>query len=72
MDNSRNDLDRLHKDILNLTDETHEIYDQVTLLRIDVAKLNVELSIKAGIWGLVAGTVPVVIVLAINFLKGSP
>ncbi len=39
----------------------NKIQEQITLVRIDIAKLKV----KSGIWGLFGGLIPVVITIAI-------
>ena len=44
-----------------------KIQEQLTLIRIDVAKLKV----KSGIWGVIGGCVPVIILIAIYFIRGS-
>lgn len=42
-----------------------EIKTELTLVRIEIAKLKV----KAGIWGVVGGAVPVAIALAIMYME---
>ena len=42
------------------------IEEQLTQLRIDVAKLK----LRAGIWGLAAGAIPIAVTLGIAFLTG--
>ena len=41
-----------------------KLQEQITLVRIEIAKLKV----KSGIWGVIGGTIPVVIFIAIYFL----
>lgn len=40
---------------------------EVVLLRVGVAKL----SVKCGVWGLVGGSIPVLIMLAIIVIRGN-
>jgi hypothetical protein len=64
--------------LLQLEQDTHkldkheaclqEVKRLVTDLRIDVAQLKV----KAGIWGLIGGIIPVAIGLGVWLLKGKP
>ncbi len=42
-----------------------KVNDRLTDVRIEIAKLKV----KAGIWGVIGGAVPVLIMLAIYFLR---
>ena len=41
-----------------------KLQEQITLVRIEIAKLKV----KSGIWGVIGGTIPIVILLAIYFI----
>jgi len=41
-----------------------KLQEQLTVVRIEIAKLKV----KSGIWGVIGGTIPVVIVIAIYFI----
>ena len=47
-----------------LNEHFTKIQEQLTLIRIDIAKLKV----KSGIWGVIGGCVPVVILIAIYFV----
>jgi len=53
------DKERLFEEMEKLDARLHVLNDQVTLLRIDVGKL----SVKAGIWGALAGAATVAIPL---------
>ena len=44
-----------------------KLQEQLTQVRIEIAKLKV----KSGIWGVIGGSVPVVILIAIYFLARS-
>ena len=49
-----------------ISKDLHEIHEKVTRLRIEVA----ELKIKASVWGVIGGCIPVAIMIAIEiFLK---
>uniref|UniRef100_A0A6M3L3R2 Uncharacterized protein n=1 Tax=viral metagenome TaxID=1070528 RepID=A0A6M3L3R2_9ZZZZ len=41
-----------------------KLQEQLTLVRIEIAKLKV----KSGIWGVIGGTIPVIILIAIYFI----
>ena len=41
-----------------------KLYEQLTQVRIEIAKLKV----KSGIWGVIGGAIPVVILVAIYFI----
>ena len=48
--------------------KSHEkLQEEVTLLRIDVAKLKVQ----SGVWGLLAGAIPVAILVVLLLVKGA-
>ena len=53
---------------MNIEEKVDKIYEQVTQLRIDVAKLK----IKAGIWGALSGAIPVLLGLSIWIIKTLP
>jgi len=53
------------KELENLSDENKE-------LKSEVAKISIELSqlqVKAGLWGGLAGAIPIIIVLLLKLLK---
>ena len=44
-----------------------KLQEQLTIVRIEIAKLKV----KSGIWGVIGGTIPVVILIAMYFITRS-
>ncbi len=48
------------------TDNQKEIYKQLDHIRVEIAQLKV----KAGIWGLIGGVVPVAVMLGVWILRG--
>lgn len=45
----------------------NKLQEQITLVRIEIAKLKV----KSGIWGIIGGCIPVAIMIAIYFMVRS-
>lgn len=50
-----------------INDHFAKVQEQFALLRVDIAQLKV----KSGIWGVIGGTIPVVILIAIYFIVRS-
>jgi len=47
----------------------HELTDKVNTITVDLAKLQMELHIKSGFWGVLGGVATVLLYLAIHLLS---
>lgn len=66
----KNDIDRIYSTMKDVSHDVKSQNNEIILLRVAFGRLETEMKIRSGIWGLVAGAIPVAIMLAINFLKG--
>lgn len=53
-------------DLENLRSDLEMIRADVAVIRLEIAQLKV----KAGVWGLLGGAIPVIVALLMQFIKG--
>lgn len=63
------ELKRLNHTMRELSDEIQQIHkDEITPIKIEIAQLK----IKAGVWGLMGGAIPALIIILLKYLQESP
>lgn len=55
-------------ELRSLNTTLNRITEEQTRLRIEVERLKMQ----AGLWGLLAGGIPVILALAVHWIKGAP
>jgi hypothetical protein len=70
-------IDEIKRDLKTINSKTERFYvieeirEEIKLLQINIDKIRLEiiaLKIKSGIWGLIAGSIPIIILLIIKYL----
>jgi len=65
-------LEEKRKDCSNKRDQSlKEIKQAINKLRLDFEKHKAVMNIKAGIWAAIGAAIPVVVMLALTFMRGG-
>lgn len=56
-------------ELTRLNKEQEVLYQQMKKIQQEVTILKTELRIKAGIWGVIGAAIPLIVLIALKFLK---